>query len=393
MSIHDYQNLPEFMRNIKNNCEDHDKKYELFCAFHDCACCIKCIKDKHDNCKGLVPLDEVVGNIKSAAFVSKLQTDLVNLIENLKTIKLFFSENLSALEKQKLEAMSRVHIMRRSINNHLDKLEEKLLNDITSEFTKLQDAIGNRKSEIDNKTDQVEEKQKDFSKMVEFSTDLQTYFGLHEVEKVIKQGEHYIQDLKSADNLREKNMIFDFTDLESTVRGITALGKLSIDLSPANLQLKTKGESQVQSPRNPVLSMVKPVIKQRFKMQKHPVSITGCQILPNCDVVFVDQENKSILLFNNSGVFVKEIMTFQNKPSDISYVRQRQVAVTLYDDRNIFIIDVERNKIVRSRVVDGRCCGICTYEQMMYVIVPPNAVLTLDFDLKIKHSIPIVTKI
>ncbi|CAG2223906.1 unnamed protein product [Mytilus edulis] len=151
-----------------HDCEDHDLKYELFCGFHDCACCMKCIKDKHDNCKGLVSLDEVVGNIKSSAFVSQVKTDLINLHENLKTIKLFFSENLSALEKQKLEAMSRVHTMRQSINNHLDKLEESLLDDIRSEFTNLQETIGNLKSEIDSKTDQVEEKQKIFLKWLNF---------------------------------------------------------------------------------------------------------------------------------------------------------------------------------------------------------------------------------
>ncbi|CAG2252973.1 unnamed protein product [Mytilus edulis] len=186
MSLHDYQQLPEFLLNIKNNCEDHDLKYELFCSFHDCACCMKCIKDKHDNCKGLVPLGDVVGNIKSSASVFQVETDLVNLLDNLKTIKIFFSENLSALEEQKTEAITRVHTMRRSINDHLDKLEESLLNDIRSEFTKLQETIEKLKSEIDSKTNHVEEKQGDFLKMVEFSTDLQTYFGLHEVEKDYK---------------------------------------------------------------------------------------------------------------------------------------------------------------------------------------------------------------
>ncbi|XP_063411394.1 zinc-binding protein A33-like [Mytilus trossulus] len=392
MGIHDYQNLPESMLNIKNNCEDHDLKYELFCGFHDCACCMKCIKDKHDNCKGLVSLDEVVGNIKSSAFVSEVQTDLINLHENLKTIKLFFSENLSALEKQKLEATSRVHTMRQSINNHLDKLEEILLDDIRSEFTNLQETIGNIKSEIESKTDQVEEKQKDFSKMVEFSTDLQTYFVLHEVEKVIKQEEQFINKLKSADKLREKRMKVDCFDLESTVRCTKEFGKLSIYLSPNNLQLKTKVESQLQSYfKNPVLSIVKPVLKQRFKMPKNPVHISGCQILPNSDIVFVDQEHNSLLLFNNAGVFVKEIMTFINTPSDICYVRQREIAVTLLDKRRVFIIDVDRNKVVRRTDVDGRCCGICTYEQMMYVICDANSVLVLDFDLNVENSIQIVT--
>ncbi|XP_063411392.1 uncharacterized protein LOC134694318 [Mytilus trossulus] len=393
MSVHEYQNLPEFMLNIKNNCKDHDLKYELFCSFHDSACCMKCIKDKHANCKGLVPLGEVVGIIKSSAFVSQVKTDLINLHENLKTIKIFFSENLSALEKQKTEAIRRVHNMRHSINDHLDKLEKSLLNDISSEFTKLQEKIGNLRSEIDSKTNQVEEKQKDFSKMVEFSTDLQTYFGLHEVEKVIKQEVQFINNLKSADKLREKKMKVDCFDLESTVRCTKEFGKLSIYLSPENLQLKTKGESQLQSHfKNPVLSIVKPVLKQRFKMPKNPVHISGCQILPNSDIVFVDQEKNSLLLFNNAGEFVKEIMTFINTPSDICYVRQREVAVTLFDKRRVFIIDVERNKIVRRTDIDGKCSGICTYEQMMYVIVDSNSVFTLDFDLNIENLIPIVTK-
>lgn len=392
MSVHDYKNLPEFILNIKNNCDDHDLKYELFCSFHDSACCMKCIKDKHDNCKGLVPLSEVVGNIKSSAFVSQVETDLIDLLENLNTIKLFLLENLSALEKQKTEAISRVHNMRQSINDHLNKLEECLLNDISSEFSKLQETIGNLKSEIDSKTDQVEETQNDFSKMVEFSTDLQTYFGLHEVEKITKHGEQYIKNLKSTDNLREKEMKVDWFDLASFVRGTTALGKMSIYVSPENLQLKTKEDGQVQSPKNPVFSIVKPVIKQRFEMPKHPVHITACQILPNSDVVFVDQQNKSLLLFNNAGVFVKEIMTFKNMPSDICYVRQKEVAVTLIYDKNVFIIDVERNKVARRAHLDGKCYGICTYEQMMYVIVKPNSVLVLDFDLNIKNLIPIVGK-
>ncbi|CAG2223905.1 unnamed protein product [Mytilus edulis] len=338
MSIHDYQNLPEFMLNIKNNCEDHDLKYELFCSFHDCACCMKCIKDKHDNCKGLVPLGDVVGNIKSSASVFQIETDLFNLLENLKTINIFFSENLSALEKQKTEAISRVHTMRRSINDHLDKLEESLLNDIRSEFTTLQETIENLKSEIDSKTNQVEEKQGDYFKMIEFSTDLQTYFGLHEVEKVIKQEEQYIQNLKSADNLREKKILFDSFNLETTVRGTVALGKMSIQLSSENLQLKTKGEGQVQTKKKHVSTIVTPVIKQRFEMPKHPVHITGCQILPNIDVVLVDQEKNSLLLFNKEGVFIKEIMTFKIMPSDICYVKQREVAVTFIYDKKCSLL-------------------------------------------------------
>lgn len=62
---------------------------------------------------------------------------------------------------------------------------------------------------------------------------------------------------------------------------------MSISLSPENVQLKTKGEGQVQSPR-------KPVIKPTFKMPKQKVDISACHILPNSNVVFVDQQSSSL---------------------------------------------------------------------------------------------------
>ncbi|XP_052075146.1 uncharacterized protein LOC127712626 [Mytilus californianus] len=293
MSLHDYQNLPEFMLNITNNCEDHDQKFELVCTFHNTACCMKCIKDHHNNCKNLVSLDEVVGNIKSSAYVSKVETDLHNLFENLVTIGNFFSENLSALEKEKIEAIISVQNMRQSIDERLNKLEKYLLIDISSSFTITQDTIQKLKCEIDIKIDQIERKRKDFSKMVEFSTDLQAYFGVHEVEKVAIEEEKYINNLKSADNLREKKMNVELSfNLESTT-----LGKVSILLSPDHLQLKPKGEeAQVHSSQNQdvVFNQIQPAIKQRLKMPKRISAHSQMPVIAKDDFMLVGQESGSV---------------------------------------------------------------------------------------------------
>ncbi|CAG2252969.1 unnamed protein product [Mytilus edulis] len=52
--------------------------------------------------------------------------------------------------------------------------------------------------------------------------------------------------------------------------------------------------------------------------------------------------------------------------------------------RKFSLLMKKENKEVRPTDVDGRCYGICTYEQMMYVIVDANSVFTLDFDLNIE---------
>ncbi|XP_071177624.1 uncharacterized protein [Mytilus edulis] len=388
MSLHDYHNLPEFILKIKNNCENHNLRYELFCSFHDAACCIKCLKDQHGDCKGLVPLAEVVGNIKSSAFVSQVENDLIILLENFKTIKIFFSENLNALQKQKAEAISSVQNMRQSINEYLDKLEKCLLIDIESEFTKTRDIIQNLKSEIESKTNQIGQKHRDFSQMVEFSTDLQTYFGIHEIEKIRKEEDSYIDNLKSADNLREKRLEVDVSfDIESIIKQSKTLGKVTICISPDDLQLKTKEEQQVQLPQLTVLGQIEPTIKQSFEMPKQSLRITGCEILPNGNVMFLDKLQKCLLLFNIAGEFQREIITFENKPSDVCYVRQNEVAVTVY--KKVCMVDAEKNKIVKEKNIEADCYGICTYEQTVYVRVLPNRVLVLDFELDFQYQIQI----
>lgn len=91
------------------------------------------------------------------------------------------------------------------------------------------------------KLPKLKKKQRDISKMVEFSTDLQTYFGLHKVDKIIKKEEKYINDLKCADMFCEKNINIQLSlDLESKFPEVKMFGKVLIGLSPYNLQLKKK---------------------------------------------------------------------------------------------------------------------------------------------------------
>lgn len=125
-------------------------------------------------------------------------------------------------------------------------------------------------------------------------------------------------------------------------------------------------------------------------MPYESVRTTGCQILPEASgVLFKEQQNKSLFLFSNTGVFVREILKFQNIPSDLCYVRQNEVAITFHNINDVYKIDFEKNKIVKKKNVAGECFGICSFEQMIYVRVIPNTILVLDFDFNVKNSIDV----
>lgn len=98
------------------------------------------------------------------------------------------------------------------------------------------------------KLPKLEKNKEDFSKMVEFSTDLLTYFGLHKVDKIIKEEEKYINDLKCANIFCERNINIQLSlDLESKFPEVKIFGKVLIVLSPYDLQLKKSRRSSLVS--------------------------------------------------------------------------------------------------------------------------------------------------
>jgi hypothetical protein len=50
-SIGNYQKLPSYIVSIKNRCDKHGNKYELYCSIHDVPCCVMCIRDDHRHCQ------------------------------------------------------------------------------------------------------------------------------------------------------------------------------------------------------------------------------------------------------------------------------------------------------------------------------------------------------
>ncbi|CAG2236803.1 unnamed protein product [Mytilus edulis] len=101
MSTKDYHNLPKFMQDISSQCRDHKKKYELYCSFHACPCCVTCITDKHQKCQEMKPLSDVLKQVKSSASVQLFEKDLKDVKENLEEIIKYLNSRINTSTEQK----------------------------------------------------------------------------------------------------------------------------------------------------------------------------------------------------------------------------------------------------------------------------------------------------
>ena len=74
--IEEYRKLPVFILEIKEVCEKHDDKYQMFCKSHDYPCCRKCIIEHHTECNDIDIIEDKIPDAKTSVSFDDLQQQL-----------------------------------------------------------------------------------------------------------------------------------------------------------------------------------------------------------------------------------------------------------------------------------------------------------------------------
>jgi hypothetical protein len=75
--IKEYRKLPVFILKIKEICEKHNEKYQMFCKSHGCPCCRNCTIENHKECKDVIIIEDIIQDAKkSVSFDDVRQTKL-----------------------------------------------------------------------------------------------------------------------------------------------------------------------------------------------------------------------------------------------------------------------------------------------------------------------------
>ena len=120
-------------RNLAVNeiCAVHTQQYEFFCPQHDSILCLDCFQSNHSKCKIKNITDASVGS-KSSAAVAKLEEEMRNLIKNFESGLQCCDRDVTDLKQQEKAILSTIQDIRDRINLSLDKLQEKLTEELNS---------------------------------------------------------------------------------------------------------------------------------------------------------------------------------------------------------------------------------------------------------------------
>ncbi|CAG2255681.1 unnamed protein product [Mytilus edulis] len=253
-------------------------------------------------------LSGVLQQVKSSAsvYVQLLEKDLKNVKENLDKTITYLKTRISTNNIQKAKAVEEIRHMRKSIDDLLTNVEQNLHNDLECKHSELNSEIVNLVQQMEQQASKINQMQSEYTKLTQYPTDLQMYFGMKEIEKATSQSAKYIDDLERDDHFYEKNIqVRISSELQSILQDVNSFGDIQINTSPSTLQLKAGRKDQTQHlvKNIPEIEQIKPSLLRTLisPNDMSSVEIRACVALPDGHIYGTIWQESKVSCYKSTG--------------------------------------------------------------------------------------------
>ncbi|XP_076095695.1 uncharacterized protein LOC143066769 [Mytilus galloprovincialis] len=370
ISTEDYRQIENI--SVSLNCEDHEKRFELYCKTHDVAVCLGCVPTHHRTCTDVIPLEKAAANAKQSTALADLEDTLTVTIQNIEQIIADRDSASKKLEDQKKTIKNTIDATRTRIMNKLADLEQKLHHeldlkhdDCKSEERKLLTLLIKLERDLSCLRDQT-------SQLKSFASDIQLFLGTRQINKtVFKEVESVKERIKSVQNY-EINFTLN-PSITALMNESDQFGKISVKMTETNLPFKeakvdqAQIEIRVSDMKN--IANVRLQLNNKFvvKKENHSLGLSGCTILPNGNMLIANYYGKKELIeYSEKGKYIRDIPC-SSQPFDLTVIDTDRIAVTYGNKNYIEILDIKEKTVERKVKFDSGCYGISYQDNKLFI--------------------------
>ena len=393
MSLEDYKELPTVVQAMKHHCEDHDEPHNMYCPVHNRPCCIRCALTAHKECSGVAPITDFISNVKSSPAMLDLEQTLKELHSFVKRITDDKKENIQEILTRQKEICKEIHKIRKSLNDHLDQLQETLIGSINKTIDEVTLQLGDVKNsltEIENMTSDIT---LEFSKIKEHASDLQTFLSLPHLISKANDEEKHVEKLGSEGKLNRKSIIF--TARIDDIIKMKSIGNVGVDDIKSDVVYVKEKEKQAQIV-GPLARRTCDAIILNFENEIKVITgnpsskLTGCSILYNGEILFSEHNlhhnTDSVTLNDSYGNFIRTVWAIsRGLVYDVTSIDANTIAVSCDNIIVIINIDSQNMYIVNTIQNDFTCYGISHCDGKLYYCHANEGIRRFDLKTKTKE--------
>ena len=373
--IAEYQKLPSYVLEIKEHCNEHQEKFNLYCKEHECPCCGICILKNHSECKNVAIMEEIIKNVKTSSMFHETELLIKEMIETIGNIRQNRETNFSAVKEQKRIIENEIQELRTKINTHLDKLQENLMTELDESEKQVTDKTRELLVSLDEKQKELTEYQTNIVHIKKYASDLQTFIAVKQIEKEVETQDTCLQSLINSDSLNQTKLTYKIdTGLNNITTSIQKFAEVMVEAKPCEMVFVRRKDKQAQmtvAELSPPMSVENIQLNLKQKINTKGSSISGCSLLPDGRMVFSCYITDTVRFINKEGIELFQIgkdkigcCTY-----DSVYIKDNNsigVSSGWGGKRCIAIIDIESQKVMTIISIDKYIDGMAVRGRTIY---------------------------
>jgi DNA-binding beta-propeller fold protein YncE len=255
---------------------------------------------------------------------------------------------------------SEIRELRTKVNNHLDKLQEDLMKELTEAETTITEKTRELMVSLDKKEKELTEYQKTIVNIKQYASDLQTFLVMKQIENDVETLDTSIHDLINSDSLNQTKLSCQIdTTLKNIATNIDRFGEVDVESKPCKLTFVRKKDKQAQMmvADPPPMSVDNIQLNLKQKINTKGAMMTGCSLLTDGRMVLSYYYDMIVRFRNKDGVELFQIgkdKTECDTYDTVYIVDNNNVAVSSGGSgkKCIIIIDIEKKEIMSTISVD-----------------------------------------
>ena len=373
--IAEYQNLPSYVLKIKEHCNEHHEKFNLYCKEHECPCCRICNVEDHKDCKEVTILENITKNVKTSTMFNETEHLIKEMFENIGKIRQNRETNSSSVKEQKRIIENEIHELRTKVNTHLDKLQENLMKELTEAEKQVTEETRELLASLGEKQTKLIEYQTNIVNIKKFASDLQTFIAVKQIEKDVETHDTCLQSLVNSDSLNQTKLTYKIDiGLKNITTSIQKFAEVVVVSKPCEMvfvRRKAKQAQMMVTELSPPMSVQNIQLKLKQEINTKGIAIRGCSFLPDGRMVFSCSSSNTVRFISKDGVELFQIGKDKTGSStyDTVYIKDNNtIAVSsgYTDNRCIVIIDIESQKVMTTISMDTSICGMVVRGRTIY---------------------------
>ena len=307
-------------------CKEHGQKLEHFCVSHMTELCEACRLTNHKKCEKSVPIKSAAHDMFSESHSEKILKSLKEMINGLSRCKILAQSNKGNLHQNKQSAIDSVKQVRKTIDNHLEKIEAVAYKEIDRVFLAEMKRIDEQLYVCDVSISQLQKRISKLEIAMTLGDEESEFISVNNITREIKRQCDLLKDI--IEETSDVSISFILSDSICNINElISSLGKVSVSQAT-----DSKADSV------PV-AIYTGEIKVRTKTDITVPEISSYEVLPDERQLLADKWNSKLKVYDSNNQFLSELV-LPGHPFCIALLNGTEAIVSLPNIDSLQCVDI-----------------------------------------------------